>query len=77
MSFLPVLASIGGYVVFGFMYYMLDPIVQVVRGVSENDDTKSLLLFLWVAAIVFYSIMNGWWLMRMYREQNYNGGRLY
>ena len=75
MSFLPVLASIRGYVVFGSMYYMLDAIVQVLRGVSESDDTKSLLLFLWVAAIVFYTILNGWWLVRQYSERNYyNGG---
>lgn len=81
MSFLPVLAYLGGLAVFGFVYWIMDGIMTdfVALGIAETGDVYTLLIYFWMGIVVIYLLFGGWWLIRMYNESAYGfkpGGRI-
>jgi len=75
MSFHPVIKYFGGLAIFGFFFYILDDVVQLMSVASVKDATYDLMLLFWAGSLVIYVIFGGWWLVRMYNEQQYMGGR--
>ena len=76
MSFIPVLEYLAGITVFGFFYWIMDGVLDALKGsgVSATGDTYNLLFYMWVGILVVYLLFGGWWLIRKYDEQQYPGG---
>lgn len=73
MSFVPVLYYVTGLGTFGFIYWLLDGILDtfIETGVYTSSNTWDLLLYLWIAIIFVYIIFGGIWLIRKYNEKEY------
>lgn len=71
MSFIPVLEYLAGLTVFGFVYWLMDGIMDNLRasGIGEGGSVYDLLFFLWAGILVVYMIFGGWWLVRKYNER--------
>ena len=75
MSFIPVLEYLAGITVFGFVYWIMDGVLDALKesGVSATGDVYNLLFYMWVGILVVYLLFGGWWLIRQYDEQQYPG----
>jgi hypothetical protein len=73
VSFIPVLKYGLGLGVFGFTYWLLNSILAlfISASVHETGTTFNILHALWTAGLIAYMIFGGWWLIRMYDEQQY------
>jgi len=76
-----VLLYLIGLVLFGFMYWLMNGILDIGKATGLADTTTytvyPLLLLLWSAIIVIYVIFGGIWLIRSYNEFNqYYGGMM-
>ena len=79
MSFIPVFTYTIGIAVFGFVYWLLDGIMDSFRatGIHETGTIFDLLLYLWAGILIVYLVFGGWWVIRKYNEEEYMyGGRL-
>ena len=76
MSAIPVLQYSIGIGVFGFVYWLLDGILDTMKatGVSETGSVYDIMIFLWLAILVIYLIFGGIWVVRKYNEAEYRGG---
>jgi len=71
MSFIPVMSYIAGIAVFGFLYWILDGIREAVQVYSSTGGVYDLMSYLWAGSLVVYLIFGGWYVVRLYNEQNY------
>lgn len=80
MSFIPVMKYIVGIGLFGFVYWILNGIMDefIAAGVSKTGTTYELALYLWAGILIIYLIFGGYWVIRTYNEEHYmrNGGML-
>jgi len=76
MSFIPVLQYGFGVAVFGFMYWLLDGVIDefLKVNVHETGLIFDLLFYMWAGALLVYLIFGGWWLIRMYNVKHEYGG---
>ena len=76
MSFIPVLQYGIGIGFFGFIYWLLDAIMDefVSLGIHENGDIYTLLMYMWTGVLLIYLIFGGWWVIRKYNENEYMQG---
>lgn len=70
MSFLPVIEYLAGIGVFGFVYWVLDNIVDefLAVGVHRTGDVHDLLFYLWLGILVIYLVFGGLWVIREYNK---------
>ena len=75
MSAIPVLQYLGGLGVFGFVYWLMDNIVEefMVLGIHETGNAYDFILYMWAAIVLVYMIFGGWWVIRKYNQQQYGG----
>ena len=71
MGLLPVLEYLGGIIVFGLGYWLLDGIQEEFHRVSETGDLYDLALYIWVGITLIYLIFGGIWVVRKYTEKQY------
>jgi len=76
MSFIPVLEYLTGLGFFGFIYWLMNGILNIMKnaGVSITGDVYFFLSMLWMAIIFIYLLFGGIWLVRKYTEIEYTGG---
>ena len=76
MSFVPVLQYGFGLGIFGFIYWLMDGVLDIMRdlGIHEEGTTYTFLTYLWAGILIIYIIFGGWWLIRKYEEQQYRPG---
>lgn len=67
----------AGLVVFGFVYWLMDGILNVLKPLNLADTTTytsyDLLLFFWYGIVVVYLLFGGIWLIRSFQKQSYGG----
>ena len=70
MSFIPVLSYILGLGVFGFMYWLLDGILNIFIdvGIHETGTVYTLMILVWGGVLFVYIIFRGLWLLKTYNE---------
>ena len=73
MSALPIIAFISGLFTMGFLFWLLDDIVQLFATVATQGDVYNLMLFLWSASLIVYLVFGGWYTIRLYDESKYPG----
>jgi hypothetical protein len=71
MSFIPVLQYCIGIAAFGFIYWILDGVMDefLSVGVHKTGLTFELLFYFWAGALLVYLIFGGWWVIRRYVEK--------
>lgn len=76
MSAVPVIQYGLGILAFGFVYWLLDGILDtiILADVHETGTIFDFLIYVWTASIVIYLIFGGWWVIRKYNEAEYRGG---
>ena len=76
MSFIPALAYTIGIGVFGFIGWILNGILDEFKAAnfSQTGDVYSLFNYAWVGLFILYLVFGGWWVVRQYNEQEYQGG---
>ena len=76
MSFIPVLQYGIGIGFFGFIYWILDAVMDefVSLGIHESGNTYTLLMYMWTGVLIIYLIFGGWWVIRKYNENQYMQG---
>ena len=73
MSFIPVVSYVAGIFTFGFLFWILDSIKEAVQTYSSTGDVYNLMLYFWTGSLIVYLIFGGWYVVRLYNEQNYYG----
>ena len=75
---IPVLIYIIGLIVFGFVFWLLDGIMDIFKGTGLADTTTftvyPALVMIWAGCVIVYVIGGGIWLTRSYNEYNNYGG---
>jgi len=76
MSFIPVIQYIVGIGVFGFIYWLLDNILDdfIAVGIHETGNLYDFMMYGWAGALLIYLFFGGWWVIRKYNEIEYRGG---
>jgi len=76
MSFLPVGKYVVGLAFFGFIYWLLDGIMEAFIGESIHTagTTFNLMHAMWTGSLLVYLVFGGWWVIRTYNEKNQFGG---
>jgi len=74
VSMLPVLKYAFGLGVFGVVYWLLDGIMDlfIAEAVHTSGMTFNVIHAVWTAALLVYMVFGGWWLVRMYNEDQYS-----
>jgi len=74
MSFIPVLQYCVGIAVFGFVYYLLDGILEEFLnvGVHKTNLTFEFLFYMWAGSLIVYLIFGGWWVIREYAVKGFD-----
>ena len=62
-----------GIVVFGFIYWLLDGMLDIIKAANVADTTTfssyDLLLYVWAGIVIVYVIFGGIWLIRSFQGQ--------
>ena len=76
MSFIPVLQYGAGIVVFCFVYWIANGILEKFVGANVHVAGNVFFFFnyLWIGVLVVYIVFGGWWLIRKYNESEYSRG---
>ena len=78
MSFTNIILYFIGLSVFGFLYWLLNGIVDILKvsGIHNTTDFTSydLLMFIWGGLVVVYLIFGGIWMLRSYQRTVRLGG---
>jgi len=76
MSFIPVTQYLIGLGVFGFMYWLLDGIMDmfIEVNVHTNGTTFNIIHAFFTGGLLVYVIFGGWWVIRKYNEKDTQGG---
>lgn len=79
-SFIPVVLYFLGLVVFGFITWLLDGIINIFFSLNLANTTSlgayDILRFIWYGIVVVYLIFGGIWLVRTYNELQYQQGMM-
>ena len=74
-NFTNVLMYFIGLVVFGFLYWLLDGMMDIFIGTAVADTTTfscyDLLMYVWSGIVVVYLVFGGIWLIRSFQKQSY------
>ena len=77
-SFTNVMLYLIGLVVFGFIYWILDGILTVIKAANIADTTTfttyPLLLYVWAGIVIVYLVFGGIWLVRGFSKGTDTGG---
>lgn len=70
---IPALMYLLGFGVFGFMYWLLDGVLELIidASVHQTGDAYTYLTFMWLGTLVVYMIFGGIWMIRKYNEIEY------
>ena len=74
MSMIPIIQYTGGLAIFGLTYWLLDNILLPFIQIGTTGTVTDTLHMLWTASLIIYLIGGGYWIIRQYNEQQYNGG---
>jgi len=75
MTFIHVFEYLCGIAVFGFLYWLLSGIKEIIEtSVGISGDTYTLYLYVWTGSIIVYLLFGGIWLARTYAELKEQGG---
>lgn len=76
MSFIPIMRYLVGLAFFGFIYWILDGLLDLFinEGVHVTGTTFNIIHALWTAGLLVYMIFGGWWAIRTYNEQGQQQG---
>ena len=77
MSFTHVVMYLIGLVVFGFLYWLLNGITDIMKSMSIHNATDftsyELVMFIWGGVVVVYLIFGGVWMIRSYQRAGTGG----
>lgn len=73
MSALPAILYVGGLFTFGFTWWIMNGVKEVVDTISIKGTTLDLLNYAWLGIIIIYLLFGGIWLVRTYSEKQYTG----
>lgn len=71
MSAIPAIMYIGGLFVFGFAWWILNAVKEVVDDISVRGSTFDILNYFWIGVLIVYLLFGGIWLIRTYNEKQY------
>lgn len=78
MSFTNVILYLIGLVVFGFVYWLLNGITDILKvsGIHNATDFTSydILMLVWGGIVVVYLIFGGIWVIRSFSRKTITGG---
>lgn len=76
MSFVPVLQYGIGLAFFGFIYWLMNGILETIQdiGIHKDSGVYDFLIYLWMFILLIYVLGGGWWLIRKYDEREYMQG---
>jgi hypothetical protein len=73
-SFSNVLLYFIGLVVFGFIYWLLDGITDILIATNVQNTTYftpwNLLLYVWAGIVIVYLVFGGIWLVRSFQKDS-------
>jgi hypothetical protein len=77
MSFTNVILYLIGLVVFGFLYWILDGIMDIMKATGIQNTTDftpyELLIYVWAGIVIVYLIFGGVWMIRSFQKQTLGG----
>lgn len=76
MSFLPVLEYGAGIFAFGFVYWIMQGVIDSIygTGMTTGSGVQMLLGYFWMGILIIYLIFGGIWMIRKYNESEYQQG---
>lgn len=76
MSMIPVLGYICGFPVLGWIGWILGGIKDdfISVGIHETGTVWDFMLYAWTAVFIVYTIFGGYYVIRLYNEQQYQQG---
>lgn len=79
MSFIPVLQYGFGIAFFGFIYWIMDAVVEefIQTGLAVSGNAYNLMWYVWAGILIVYLIFGGWWVVRKYNEDQYLRGGMF
>jgi len=73
-SFTNVLLYFIGLVVFGFLYWLMDGILDIMKATGVQNVTDftpyDLLIYVWAGIVVVYLVFGGIWLVRSFQKDS-------
>ena len=68
-----------GLAVFGFLYWLLNGVLTIIRATGIQDSTTfsstdQLMTYLWFGIVVIYLLFGGYWLVRLFNQDVQTGG---
>lgn len=76
-SFIPVMQFFIGLGVFGFIYWLLNGILDIFidEAIHETGTIWSFMTYIWAGILIIYLLFGGIWMIKKYNEEQYaNGG---
>ena len=75
-TFIPVMQFFIGLGVFGFMYWLLNGILNIIidESIHETGTIWDFMTYIWAGLVVIYLLFGGIWMIRKYNEEEYTGG---
>ena len=76
MSMIPVLGYLAGFPVLGWIGWILGGIKDdfIAVGIHETGTLWDFMLYTWTAVFIVYTIFGGYYVIRLYNEQQYQKG---
>ena len=73
-SFTNVILYFIGLAVFGFLYWLLDGILSIMRATNIQNTTDftpwDLLIYIWAGIVVVYLVFGGIWMVRSFQKDS-------
>lgn len=77
-NFTNVLLYLIGLAVFGFIYWLLDGILDIFIAANIADTTTftpwELMTYVWAGIVIVYLVFGGIWLIRSFQKRTYEQG---
>jgi hypothetical protein len=77
-NFTNILLYLIGLVVFGFLYWLLNGILDIIKALNVQDSTTftvyPFLLYVWAGVVLIYLVFGGIWLVRCFEKGTDTGG---
>jgi len=74
-NFTNILLYFIGLAVFGFIYWLLNGILDIIKATNIANTTYftpyDLLIYVWAGIVVVYLVFGGIWLIRSFQKQTY------
>jgi len=71
MGFIYVFEYLAGLFAFGFVYLILDDVINALKVVSSSGNTYDLGLYIWAGIVILYIINGAIWLWKKYTAPQY------